>query len=100
MAKEKAITRDDLVDLLAEFYHDRLRPEFEKVNSRLGRVEGQLNNMEGRLAGVEKRLTAVEAELKGVKNDIKGLTGEFSDTPSRKEFKNLEGKVDRFHPTS
>ena len=93
MAKDQAITRDELIDVLAVFYHGRLRLEFQNINNSIDNVDGQLSM-------VEKRLAVVEVELRGVKDNIKGLNAEFSDMPSWKEFKKLERNVDRFNPIS
>ena len=64
IVKYKAIIRDELNDVLAEFYHGRLRPEFQKLNKSLGKIEYRLKK-------VEKQLTEVEVELKGAENNIK-----------------------------
>ena len=92
MVRNKLLTKDDLLDILAEFYHERLRPDFEKVNK-------GLDKMAGRLEKVKKGLTVVEVELRGIKDNLKGLTAEFLDMPSRREFKRLKQKVERFHHT-
>lgn len=38
----------------------------------------------------------LNTEISWVRDDIKGLTGELSETVTRKEFNELESKVDKF----
>jgi len=58
--------------------------------------ENQNKYLNKRFNGVDKRLDKVEAELTYVKDDIKGLTADIAILPSRKEFNQLESKVDKY----
>ena len=48
MVRNKLLTKDDLLDILAEFYHERLRPDFEKVNKGLDKMESRLEKVKKR----------------------------------------------------
>ena len=86
MTDNKPLTKDDLTDVLAEFFHGRLKPEFEAIDQRFDKVES--------------RLDKVETELMGVKDEIRGLKADLSDTLTRKEFGELKTKVYRHHPSN
>ena len=59
----KPLTKDVLIDALAEFFHGRLKPEFDRITKRFDKVENRLD-------GVENKLSRVEVELMGTKDEI------------------------------
>ena len=45
---------------------------------------------------VNIHLDKVDAEMSYIKDDVKGLTADISNTPSRNEFNQLKGKVEKY----
>ena len=76
----KQLTKDDMYDVLAEFYTNMIKPEFDKLYKRFDNLEIKVDRN--------------HVELKGEVDSLKG------DTPTRKEFDNLKSKVDRHHPSN
>ena len=74
---QKSLTKNDLLDVLAEFYADMIKPEFESLGNRL-----------------ETKIDNTKIELQGQIDSLKW------DTPTKKEFNDLKSKVDRHHPTN
>ena len=46
----------------------------------------------------EKKLEPIKADITFIKRDIGDIKAELSDTPSRREFKDLKTRVDKYHP--
>jgi len=88
MAKTKPLTKNDLLDVLAEFYTGHLKPEFEEIK----------RNTDGRFEEVNQKIDLLTTEMNWVKQELKGLTGEFSKMVSMKEFNKLRQRVDGYHP--
>lgn len=95
MGKSKPLTKDDLIDTLADFYQDFLTPDLDK---RFGKIDKRFVDIDKKFDGVNERLDGLEREIKWIKNDIKGLTGELSKVVSKEEFNTLKKRVDRYHP--
>ena len=93
MAKDEALTKDNLLDVLAEFFDGLVKPEFNRVGQRFDKIDKNFELVENRLANIN-------LEIKGLKNEVNGLKAEFSTSPSREEFNKLKQQVDRYHPTS
>jgi hypothetical protein len=115
MAKDKPLTKSDLVaalketdiatrsdpqqmetrlkdhvhEQLAEFFAGRMQPE-------MGRLIGETKT------GLRSEIQSVKQELKTeigfVKDEIKGLKADLSDTPSRRELEEPKGWVDGLDP--
>lgn len=62
----------------------------EEVTGRFGKVETGLDK-------VEKGLGKVETQVGHLRQDVNDLK---FDTSTRKEFKNLQAKVNKYHPLS
>jgi archaellum component FlaC len=75
-------TLDEAVDTILKGMDDL----FEKQNKHLDQ----------RFDGVDKRLDKVESEIVWTKDDVKGLTADLSGAPTKKEFNQLKGKVDKY----
>lgn len=93
MAKNDTLTRDDLHEVLAEFYSGHLEPQFRKIDEQFERIDHRFN-------GIENRLNTVEVELRHVKDEIKGLKADLFDSPTRKEFNEVTNRINRYHPSS
>jgi archaellum component FlaC len=52
------------------------------------------------LEKVEEDIHGVKVELSHVKHEINGLKADISTIPSRREFEELKGRVDKRHPLS
>ncbi len=98
MTDNNPLTKDDLTDVLAEFFHGRLKPEFETIDEQFVMVNKRFDKVESRLDKVDNRLSNVETELMGAKDEIRGLKADLSVTLTRKEFGELKTKVYRHHP--
>lgn len=61
---------------------------------------GRLDKIAGRLEKLEQGQQTIRLQLSGIKDEMKGLKAEFSDAPSRREFKELKARVDKYHPVS
>ena len=46
----------------------------------------------------EKELEPIKADITFIKRDTRDIKAELSDTPSRREFKDLKTRVDKYHP--
>lgn len=42
----------------------------------------------------------LKREASWLRDDINGLKADLSDTPTKKEFNELKGRVDKYHPVS
>jgi predicted nucleic acid-binding Zn-ribbon protein len=104
MAKQKGLTKEDLLETLAEFYHGRLKPEFDDVRKEMRdgfqAVNRRFQEVDNRFQEIDKRFDKVDSELSGIKDEIDGLKAELSDVPNKKEFNELKARVDRYHPSS
>ena len=49
---------------------------------------------------MNKRFDRVETDITFIKRDTRDIKAELSDTPSRREFKDLKTRVDTYHPIS
>ena len=71
----------------------------EGMEKMVGGVRGEMNErfdkVDNRLQSVENRLQSVESEVRYVKDEIDGLKADLSTTPSRGEFEELKGKVNK-----
>ena len=96
MRKQKPLTKDDLLETLAEFYQGHIKPEFESLkqdmDKRFGVVDKRFNELNNKIDMLGK-------ELNWARQDVMGLTGELSKMVTMKEFNKLKGRVDRYHPS-
>jgi hypothetical protein len=79
----KADVKEIVTGALREFWDSALEPMFTKIL-------GRLDKMEGRLDKVETRLTKVEFGQRDIKRRLNDLK---MDTPTRREFDELRGRV-------
>lgn len=56
--------------------------------------------VEQRLDSLEDGLRELKVEASHIKDEIKGLKAKLSNTPSRRQFHELKGRVDKYHPLS
>ena len=68
---------------MTEFYEGLIKPQFDELRQIV--IDG---------------FSRVEARLTGVEREIDGLKAELADTPSRGEFEQLKGRVDRLERTN
>ena len=82
----RPVTEERLVELLADFYDDFLEQKF---------AEAQKERQ-----GLKKDVEKLQADMTFVKRDIKEMKADQSTTVDIKDFKKLERKVQRHHPTN
>jgi predicted nuclease with TOPRIM domain len=82
----RPVTEEGMVELLADFYDDFLGPKF---------LEAQKERQE-----IRKDVENLQSDMTFVKRDIKEMKADQSTTVDIKEFKMLERKVNRYHPTN
>lgn len=89
--KIKKITGDATVAALAQFYDLALKPEIDRLESRIINIESRIINIEKRLDKIDDRLYKLESEVK----DIKTHLSEQRDAPQFKEYRKLELRIAR-----
>ena len=98
MAKDKPLTKDELISELAEFYVGHVEPGVQRI------IKKEIGGVKKELAGVKKEMrqgfTELKAEVVGNSRRIDDLKTDIADTPSRKEFNAVKAKVERYHPTN
>ena len=76
----------------------------EGMNKMVGGLRTEMKSgfdaVDSRFDKVDERLERVETEVFHVKDEINGLKAELSDTPSRREFKELKTRVEKNYPLS
>ena len=77
---------DDAVDTLLAGMENLYSGFKEELDKSFDKIEGRLDNL--------------DRETTFVKREIHDLKADLSDTPTRKDFNELKGRVDRFHPPS
>ena len=91
---QKNLTKDDVLDVLAEFYHGTIKPDLENLKKEI-LITRQEAKKDNKTLGND-----LKNEIRWLKDDLTGLNTEFSNTLSRQEFNEIKSKVDRHHPTN
>ena len=87
--KDEARKLGDIVyGAMADFWEHKIYPEFQKAYRRLGGVDNRLD-------GIDERLDRMELDVKDIRRRVIDME---ADTPSRKEFSELEARVNKYHP--
>ncbi len=97
MGKPKPLAKDDLLETLAEFYQDHIKPEFESLKQDMDKRFGEVDK---RFDDVNETSDGIDSKINWIRDDIKGLTGELSKVVSKKEFNKLKQRVDGFQTPS
>jgi uncharacterized coiled-coil DUF342 family protein len=94
MTNNKPLTKDDLLESLAEFYSGQIKPDLDNLEKRLK------NKLGGKIDSLEVKVEEVRNDVKWIKDDIKGIKADLSLTVSKKDFNKLKSRVDRYHPSN
>ena len=73
----------------------------EAVETLLGGMDNLFNRFKKELdQKFKKELEPIKADITFIKRDIQDIKADRFDTPTRKEFSELKGRVDKFSPVS
>ncbi len=78
-------------EMLTDFYAEFIKPQFYKINLRFEKMD---KKMDKGFAEAKRERREIKTELRYVKDEVKGIKADLSDTPTRKEFDQLERKVE------
>ena len=78
-------------ELLTQFYAEFLKPQFDRLNKKMDKGFAVLKKA---IMKNSDDIQGLKVEMSYVKDEISGLKADISDTPSRKEFNQLKGKVE------
>lgn len=82
--RDKSLTKNDILDVLAEFYEGRLKGEFEDLGK----------EMRAGFNSVAKEFRVIKTDIVFIKRDIQDIKADRFDTPTRQEFNKLKSKVE------
>lgn len=81
-----SLTRKDI-----ELIQDALKPEFDRIHSRLDSLEKRMDSLEKRMDILELKVNMLETTLTAAFREI--VDDIYNLSPSRDEFNKLEGRV-------
>ena len=71
----------------------------EAVEAILKGMDNLAKSLRSEFKGLLKEeIEPVKNDITFIKRDVRDIKVEISDTPSRREFNDLKGRVDKYHP--